>query len=217
MDNKFDLLDWGLIKLRRDIMRLAENALILLIAYLLGSIPTALIYSRFKFGMDIRELGDGNMGARNSKRQFGWSAGILVALADILKGCLAILLAKEAESSVFWQYLAGAAVILGHDFPIFAHFKGGQGFAVTTGVFLGLFTEISLVGFCIYIVIYFTTRVSDLAAGIGMGFVFITTWITGTSFLPCIFIVLILLFIPFKKWIDRGRMKNSHGRMNLSI
>lgn len=197
-------------------MRLAENILILLIVYLLGSIPTALIYSKLKFGMDIREMGDGNMGARNTKRQFGWCAGILVALGDILKGSLAVLLAKEAEVPILWQYLAGILVILGHDFPVFAHYKGGQGFAVTTGVLLGLFTEITLVCFCIYIVIYLSTRVSDLAAGIGMGSIFIATWLKGTSFLACIFIVLILLLIPLKKLIDRGRMKKFHGRMHLS-
>lgn len=198
-------------------MELLSRILILVFAYLLGSFPTALIYSRLTRGVDIRQLGDGNMGARNSKRQFGWRAGILIALTDILKGSLAILLARELEFPVFWLYAAGTAVVLGHDFSIFANFQGGQGFAVTTGVFLGLFTEWTLIGFGIYIVVYFTTRISDLAAGLWMGFLFTTACIKGDSLFTLIFIVLALLFIPLKKWIDRGRMKKYHGHLNMPI
>lgn len=198
-------------------MALLKVLAVLLIAYLLGSLPTALWYSKLTYGADIRTLGDGNMGARNSKRQFGWRAGVLITLADILKGLLAVLLAEAVDLPDVWRYFAGTAAVIGHDFPIFAQFKGGQGFSTTTGVFLGLFPNLTLIGFFIYVVIYFFSRSSDLAAGLGMGFIFITTLIRGGSFFTLAFIVLILLFIPFKKWLDRGRISDIHGRMKPSM
>ncbi|MEN6570674.1 MAG: glycerol-3-phosphate acyltransferase [Anaerolineaceae bacterium] len=176
-----------------------------LAAYLLGAIPTALLYSHLAHGADIRALGDGNMGARNTRRIFGWRAGVLVALADIVKGALAVWLAKVLALPELWQYTCGALSILGHDFPVFARFKGGQGFAVTTGVFLGLFPALTVIGALIYAVVYFTTRNSDLGAGLGMGFIAAAQWLTGGSLASIVFIVLLLLFIPLKKWLDRAR------------
>lgn len=176
-----------------------------LAAYLLGAVPTALLYSHLAHGADIRTLGDGNMGARNTRRIFGWRAGVLVALADIVKGALAVWLAKVLALPELWQYTCGALSILGHDFPVFARFKGGQGFAVTTGVFLGLFPALTVIGALIYGVVYFTTRNSDLGAGLGMGFIAAAQWLTGGSLASIVFIVLLLLFIPLKKWLDRAR------------
>ena len=186
-------------------MTLQKTILAIALAYLVGSIPTALIYSRLAHGADIRALGDGNMGARNSKRVFGWRGGVLVALADILKGALAILFAQELGQSQPWQMVCGAFVILGHDFPLFARLKGGQGFAATTGVFLGLFPLVTLVGTLIYFVIFFATRNSDLAAGVGMGLIWLAQIISGQPLYVILFIVGVLLFIPLKKWLDRAR------------
>ena len=194
----------GLLR-KEEEMQFTKGISLVLIAYLLGSIPTALLYSRLFQGVDIRRLGDGNMGARNSKRQFGWRAGVLIALADILKGTLAVEFATLLIHPDCWQYLCGAFVVLGHDFPVFAHFKGGQGFATTTGVFLGLFPGLTMIGFLIYVMIYFTTRISDLAASLGMGFLAASAWFKYESVFVVGFIVLLLLFIPLKKWIDHRR------------
>ncbi|KAF0110210.1 MAG: hypothetical protein FD147_1831 [Chloroflexi bacterium] len=75
---------------------------VLLIAYALGSIPTALLYSRLFHRKDIRALGDGNMGARNTRRQFGFNAGVIVALIDIIKGALAVLLSMALNLPLEW-------------------------------------------------------------------------------------------------------------------
>lgn len=198
-------------------MTLSIVILAVLAAYLLGSIPTALIYSRLAHGSDIRALGDGNMGARNSKRNFGWRGGILVALADILKGALAVLLAEELGLSIYEKMLCGGAAILGHDFPLFARFKGGQGFATTTGVFLGLFPLVTLIGAMIYFILFFMTRNSDLAAGIGMGFIWLTQIISGQPLYVIMFIVGTLLFIPFKKWLDRVRVPQPNDRSKRQV
>jgi acyl phosphate:glycerol-3-phosphate acyltransferase len=195
-------------------MTLQKMILVILCAYLLGSFPTALLYSRLAHGKDIRDLGDGNMGARNSKRNFGWVGGVLVALADIIKGALAVLMARWFGLAIEGQMACGAAAIIGHDFPVFARFKGGQGFAATTGVFLGLFPLITLVGAMVYFLLFFMTRNSDLAAGVGMGLIAADQLFTGAGILVVGFIVLTLLFIPFKKWLDRSRVARQSDNPN---
>lgn len=188
-------------------MKLRILLLVVLAAYLIGSFPAALVYSRLREHADIRVLGDGNMGARNTKRQFGMRAGVLVAVVDIVKGLLAVLLADTAGLPMGGQMLAGAAAILGHDFPLYARFKGGQGFATTTGVFLYLFPLPGLIGVVIYFTVYLFTRSSDLAAGLGMGQLFLHMIFTGATLLTLVFIVGVLLFIPLKKWMDHPRRR----------
>lgn len=188
-------------------MQLWKGILAVLIAYLVGSTPTALLYSRLTHGSDIRTLGDGNMGAHNSKQVFGWRAGVLIALIDILKGFLAAQIAIMFSLPEFWHYLCGAFAVLGHDFPVFARFKGGQGFATTTGVFLALFPALTLIGFAIYVVVYFTTRIADLASAFGMGFLAAANLIRGASLYTMGFIVILLLFVPLKKRLDQGRVE----------
>jgi len=112
---------------------------ILLVAYCLGSIPSAYIASSLVLGKDIRQLGDGNMGAKNTFHSVGWLAGICVAAADIAKGALAVVIAQAAHGSEGLVLVAGACAVLGHDFPLFARFRGGQGMATILGVFGVLF------------------------------------------------------------------------------
>ena len=178
---------------------------VILAAYLIGSFPTALVYSRLRASADIRALGDGNMGARNTKRQFGMRAGVLVALVDIVKGLLAVMLADLSGLALGGQMLGGAAAILGHDFPLFARFKGGQGFAATSGVFLYLFPLPALIGAGIYFTVYLFTRNSDLGAGLAMGQLFLHLALSGAATLTLAYVVAVLLFVPFKKWLDRPR------------
>jgi len=177
----------------------------LITAYLVGSFPTALVYSRIWHGVDIRTLGDGNMGARNTKRQFGVKAGVFVALVDILKGVAAMYIAAIADLPLEGKLAAGVLVILGHDFPIFARFKGGQGFATTSGVFIYLFPLPAAIGGLIYGGMLLFTHNSDLAASLAMGQLFLYELISGASLLVLAFIVLSLLFVPLKQWIDKPR------------
>ena len=177
----------------------------LMMAYLIGSFPTALVYSRIWHGIDIRTLGDGNMGARNTKRQFGMKAGVFVAFTDILKGIAAMYLAALADLPLEGKLAAGVLVILGHDIPIFAHFKGGQGFATTSGVFIYLFPIPAAIGGMIYAVLMLLTHNSDLAASLAMGQLFLYQLFSGASLLVMAFIVLTLLFVPLKQWMDKSR------------
>jgi acyl phosphate:glycerol-3-phosphate acyltransferase len=178
---------------------------VLLTAYALGSIPTALIYSRLIRKADIRTLGDGNMGATNIKHLFGFHAGLVVALIDILKGALAILLTDAFNLPLEMQLFAGAAVILGHDYPVFAQFKGGQGFATTTGVLLVLFPFYTLLGFVVYLFLFLVFHNTDIASGFGMGLIVLLASLNGAPLLVILFVVGMLLFIPLKQRMDRPR------------
>ncbi|KQL53982.1 glycerol-3-phosphate acyltransferase [Heyndrickxia shackletonii] len=112
-------------------------ALILILAYLLGSIPSGLIVGKLFYGIDIREHGSGNLGATNTFRTLGKKAGIAVTVADILKGTLATCLPLIfGVSAGFHPLLVGLVAVIGHIFPIFAGFRGGKAVATSGGVIL---------------------------------------------------------------------------------
>jgi glycerol-3-phosphate acyltransferase PlsY len=113
-------------------------ALIIVLAYLLGSIPSGLIVGKLFYGIDIRQHGSGNLGGTNSFRTLGKKAGIAVTAADILKGTLATLLpAFFGFSAHFHPLVAGLLAVIGHMYPIFAGFRGGKAVATSAGVLLG--------------------------------------------------------------------------------
>ncbi len=110
--------------------------LIVILGYLIGSIPTGYLAGRLLRGKDIRQMGDGNMGAQNAVRQLGAGVGVIVGLIDAAKGSLTILLAWAAHVPDISMYLAGAAAVIGHNWPIFLGFRGGRGEATTLGILL---------------------------------------------------------------------------------
>jgi glycerol-3-phosphate acyltransferase PlsY len=116
--------------------------LVLIAAYLLGSIPFGYLLVRAKEGADVRETGSGGTGATNVSRRAGKVAGIITLILDAAKGSLAVYLSREflaPASGINW-FVAGAAVLalLGHMFPIWLGFRGGKGVATAVGVFLVL-------------------------------------------------------------------------------
>jgi glycerol-3-phosphate acyltransferase PlsY len=191
--------------------QLVLKVLVLLAAYVLGSIPSALILSRLAADVDIREIGDANMGARNVSRTLGWKLGFAVALVDISKGGLAVLLAKACGLDLGWCIGAGYCVVLGHDFPLFAGLRGGQGLATTAGVLLALVPEETLVGLVVYGLIFLVTRLSDLSAGVGTGLAVFLMWRWDEPWLLLISMVVLILSIPVKMLLDRPRRLGVRG------
>ncbi len=145
-----------------------KELFLIIIAYLIGSIPTALIISKKFFGIDIRDYGSGNMGATNTFRVLGSKYGTIVMAFDILKGMAAVALYNflpyyfhnELERTNFMIGL-GLASVLGHIFPIFASFKGGKGVATLFGMILAVqpVVAVSCVGVFLF-VLYLTRYVS---------------------------------------------------------
>jgi len=115
------------------------------LGYFLGSIPTAYIASRLLKGRDIRQMGDGNVGAANAFRQLGANAGIGVLLIDAGKGAIAILIAQAASLPLVAILFTGVAAVIGHNWPVFIGFRGGRGESTTIGVLLTIVTQPMLI------------------------------------------------------------------------
>jgi glycerol-3-phosphate acyltransferase PlsY len=109
-------------------------AAVIAAAYLIGSIPFALILSR-RWGADLRQVGSGNLGAANVMRASGLSAGVLVAALDMAKGAASVWIAARVSDGAELPAAAGLAAILGHIYPIWLRFRGGKGVATACGVF----------------------------------------------------------------------------------
>lgn len=104
-------------------------------AYLLGSIPSAYLIARLAAGVDITQVGDGNVGAKNTSQSVGWPAGLAVGIADVAKGAASVGMARHLNVPDGIVYLVGACAVAGHDFSLFLGFRGGQGMATMVGVF----------------------------------------------------------------------------------
>jgi|SRR5699024_131760 len=107
-----------------------------IIAYLLGSIPFALVVGKVGYNIDIRNYGSGNLGATNTFRVLGLKAGLIVTISDILKGTVASLLPLIFQQTEIHILIIGLFAVLGHTYPIFARFKGGKAVATSAGVVL---------------------------------------------------------------------------------
>jgi glycerol-3-phosphate acyltransferase PlsY len=114
--------------------------LAIIIGYLLGSVPTAVIAGRITRGQDIRRLGDENSGAANVYRELGARVGIIVGVVDAAKGALAVLIARAFDLSPAIVMWVGVAAVIGHNFPAYLGFRGGRGVSTTLGVLLVLVT-----------------------------------------------------------------------------
>ncbi len=141
---------------------------LVLLAYLVGSIPTGLLVARGLGGPDPRGQGSGNLGAANLYRLLGRRAGGLTLLGDVLKGALPTLLARLWLAPGPWQEAAvaavGAAAVLGHVFPLYLGFQGGKGVATSFGVVTALCPWAGLVLVLVYLLALSRTRVFSIAA-----------------------------------------------------
>jgi glycerol-3-phosphate acyltransferase PlsY len=148
-----------------------NELLLIVLAYLIGSIPTAVWVSRYFFDIDIREYGSGNAGATNTYRVLGPKWGTRVMIIDMLKGIiavkLALLLPEYADQDTHLQNLQtglGLAAVIGHIFPIWADFRGGKGVATLFGLILGIspWTALGCVG--VFLVVLYLTRFVSLSS-----------------------------------------------------
>lgn len=142
-----------------------------IIGYLLGSIPTAVWVGKSKYGIDIRQHGSKNAGATNTFRVLGQKAGIVVLSIDVLKGLIATVLPLilmpdklGSDALVNIQLLSSMACVLGHVFPVFAHFDGGKGVATSLGVIIGLHPPAAIIALGIFLALYLATSFVSLGA-----------------------------------------------------
>ncbi|MFW6269790.1 MAG: glycerol-3-phosphate 1-O-acyltransferase PlsY, partial [Bacillota bacterium] len=115
--------------------------LIMILSYLIGSIPFAYLITRLTTGKDVRSLGSGNVGATNAARAMGFKFGLMVGVLDVLKGVFAVLLAKHLLSAEpeYYFFISSFLVIIGHNWSVFLKFSGGKGVATTFGVLVSIY------------------------------------------------------------------------------
>jgi glycerol-3-phosphate acyltransferase PlsY len=152
--------------------------LILLLSYLVGSIPTAIIVSKLVAGIDIRNYGSGNAGGTNVFRVLGWKYGTLVMLVDAFKGVVAVVFIARLffltempfdnptpfDDFTFVQLLAGISAVIGHVFTVFAGFRGGKGMATAVGMAASLMTIDVLIAAGIFILMLIKFRYVSLGS-----------------------------------------------------
>ena len=180
-------------------MEILYTIIVGIIAYLIGSINSSILISKAVTGKDIRKSGSGNAGATNMVRTMGKKYAIITLLIDILKGVVALLLAKLAISFgayTYSTYIAGVCVVLGHNFPIFFGFRGGKGVATSLGVVLLLDWKIGLITLVIALLIMALTKYVSLgsvtAAIVFIALQIISMSVSGTFDLTRFICVLIL-------------------------
>lgn len=138
-----------------------------IIAYFIGSINFSVIISKKVAGFDLREKGSKNAGTTNMLRTVGKKAALVVLICDILKGVIAILIAKlmtSGENQAIGVQIAAVAVVLGHTFPIFFGFKGGKGVATSIGILLVINWQIGLICIVYGVLILLLTRMVSLGS-----------------------------------------------------
>ena len=194
-----------------------NEALLIILAYLIGSIPTAVWVSKYFFKIDIREYGSGNAGATNTFRVLGSKWGTLVMSVDVLKGVIATslyillpyYLTDEWDRTNFMVGL-GLAAVLGHIFPIWANFRGGKGVATLLGMAIAIQPLVALCCIGVFLLVLFLTRfvsLSSMLAGISF-MVFILFIFNEKEPLYRIFAVLVALMVVLTHQKNISRILN---------
>ncbi len=191
-----------------------NQALVLVAAYLLGSVPFAFIAGRLH-GVDLRTIGSGNLGATNVFRTLGRTVGITVMVLDIAKGAAAVLLAVALTDNP-WPLVAGALVILGHVRPVWTGFKGGKGVAVGAGALIGLVPAASGVLIVLWFLIVLITRYVSVASITCALAAAPLAWAFGAPWSYLGFIALAGLFVVWKHRENIVRLsRGEESRLNL--
>jgi glycerol-3-phosphate acyltransferase PlsY len=197
-----------------------------LIAYLLGSIPTAVWVGKRFYAIDIREHGSKNAGATNTFRVLGKKPGTVVLFIDILKGAIAVSLPyfigaitqTKAPYLVEIQLISGISAILGHIFPVFAGFKGGKGVATSLGIVIGIHPFTALVCMGLFLLVFLLSAMVSLGAIISaIAFPFVLHFVFGNtnSYLMAFSIVLSIAVIIAHHRNIRRIFKGEENKMNL--
>lgn len=174
-----------------------KTVLILIFAYVIGSIPFALIVGRLVGGVDVRNYGSGNLGGTNAFRVLGWKVGVPVILADILKGILATYLGVHLGGETI-GILAGLTAAIGHCYPIFAGFKGGKGVAVGAGVYVVLAPKVILFAAIMFVLTLVISKYVSLSSIIGALTVGVSTLLINDNLFLIILSWFLVAFVIYR-------------------
>jgi glycerol-3-phosphate acyltransferase PlsY len=158
-----------------------DKILLVVAAYLLGSIPFGYLIVRGKSGADIRETGSGGTGATNVSRRAGKAAGVLTLLLDAAKGCVAVLIARAVVGNDWVIAAAAIAALVGHIFPMWLGFRGGKGVATGVGIFLVLAPIALLCAGVVFVAIVVFTRFVSLGSLTAAVLIPVLVWVQSDS------------------------------------
>ncbi|MBD9483769.1 glycerol-3-phosphate 1-O-acyltransferase PlsY [Pseudomonas sp. PDM14] len=177
--------------------------LLVLLAYLLGSLSFAILLSRLSGGPDPRASGSGNPGATNMLRVAGKKLAILTLLGDLFKGLLPILIASLLGFGIQQQAWIGLAAVIGHLYPLYFRFQGGKGVATAAGMLLGVYPPAALLAVAAWALTFLLTRTSSLASLIATPLTLpLLAWQQPEALLPmCVLTGLIV-------WRHRGNLRD---------
>lgn len=181
-------------------------ALLIILAYLIGSIPSGLIVGNLAKGIDIREHGSGNLGATNAFRTLGVKAGSVVIAGDILKGTLATALPFLMHVDIH-PLLAGVFAVLGHVFPIFAKFKGGKAVATSGGVLLFYAPLLFITMVAVFFIFLYLTKFVSLSSMLTGIYTVIYSFFVHDTYL-LIVVTLLTIFVIYRHRANIKRIIN---------
>jgi len=204
-----------------------EHILVILVAYLIGSIPTSVWIGKAFYGKDVRDYGSGNAGASNTFRVLGKKAGIPVLIIDILKGFAAVKLIfltsiylPGSTDYINLQLGLGVSALIGHIFPVYVGFKGGKGVATLLGAVIALEPTTALIAISIFIISLFITKyvsLSSMIAGFSFPILIIVVFKeTNISLVIFSMVIAILLLFTHQKNIER-LLAREENKANLKI
>ncbi len=186
--------------------------------YLLGSFPSAYIAAQVVKGKDIREIGEGNMGALNALRGVGLVPGLLVLATDVLKGIGAVVLARWLGVPLVIAFFAGLAAVAGHSWPVFHHFKGGRGGATAYGVLAGFAPLPGVIGFFIMLLTMVFTSNARLSLMAGFVAMPILMWLFGLNWAVVVFAIVLPLLLAIRMLaMDWRKLRDPSTMHNLIV
>jgi len=205
-----------------------NNIIAIFIAYMIGSVPSAIWVSKWFFGVDVRDYGSKNAGATNTFRVIGKKAGFTVLFFDILKGwgavkllaCLFAVYPYNSDQYVNLQLAIGMASVIGHVFPIYAGFKGGKGVATLLGIVLAINLPAAGLSAVLFFITFLVSRYVSLGAIVASTFFpFFTIYIFKAQSISLIYfsiVISMLVIITHRKNISR-LLKQEESKMPLNL
>ena len=181
--------------------------ILIILSYLIGSIPSGLIVGKLFYQTDIREHGSGNLGGTNTFRVLGKKAGVIVTLADLLKGTLAVSLPAILSLTEINPLIIGIFAVIGHMYPIFANFRGGKAVATSGGLILGINPLVFLIILGSFLITLLITKYVSLSSMI-TGIIGIITTIILKECQLLIVTVILTIFIFYRHRANIKRIIN---------
>lgn len=173
--------------------------------YLLGSVPTGLLVTRWRTGDDLREVGSGHVGGTNTMRAAGWAAGVIVGVVDLGKGFLATWVAARLGAPWYGIALAGTLVVVGHCWPILAGFRGGMGIATGAGALIAVWPPAAAVAVALeliwHLILRHTAR-ANIFTGLSLG---PALWLLGTPLAAVAVATSVGVVVAYRSRVDWNR------------